>query len=70
MASREGPALLQSEGPRQLFPSTFRGKFRRLRLSANVLVLMEDLVHYLPLPIDFKQREQIGEAVANPVIDF
>ena len=31
---------------------------------------MENLVHDLPLPIDFEQREQVCEPVAGPVIEF
>ena len=31
---------------------------------------MENLVHDLPLPIDFEQREQVCEPVAGPFIEF
>ncbi len=31
---------------------------------------MEDLVHDLPLPVDFEQREQVCEPVAGPVVEF
>ena len=31
---------------------------------------MEDLVDNLPLSICFQQREQVGEAVAGPVVEF
>ena len=33
-------------------------------------VQMEDLVHDLPLPVDFQQREQVGEPVTGPVVEF
>jgi len=33
-------------------------------------VLMEDLVHDLPLPVDFEEREQISVAMAGPVVEF
>ena len=31
---------------------------------------MEGLVHDLPLPVGFEEREQIGVAVAVPVVEF
>lgn len=31
---------------------------------------MEDLVHDLPRPVDFEEREEIGVAMAVPVIEF
>ena len=31
---------------------------------------MEDLVHDLPLPVDFEQREQVREPTTGPVIEF
>ncbi len=31
---------------------------------------MEDLVHDLPLPVDFKQREQVRVSVTGPVVEF
>ena len=31
---------------------------------------MEDFVHDVPLPVDFKQREQIGVPVTGPVVEF
>ena len=31
---------------------------------------MEDLVHDLPLPVDFQQREQVGVPAAVPVVEF
>jgi len=33
-------------------------------------VKMEDLIHDLPLAIDFEHREQVGEPVAGPVVEF
>ena len=31
---------------------------------------MEHFIHDLPLPVDFEQGEQIGEAVSGPVLEF
>ncbi len=31
---------------------------------------MEDLVHDFPFPIDFKQRKQVGEPMAGPVVEL
>ncbi len=31
---------------------------------------MEDLVHDLPLPVDFEQREHVGVAGADPVVEL
>ena len=31
---------------------------------------MENLVHDLPLPVYFQQREQISEPVTSPVFEF
>jgi hypothetical protein len=36
--------------------------------SLRMLMLMKDLVHNLPRPIDFEKREQVSVAVAVPVI--
>ena len=33
-------------------------------------MLMKDVVHNLPRPIDFEEREQVSEAAAVPVIEF
>jgi hypothetical protein len=38
--------------------------------SWSLVVLMEDLVDDLPLAIDFKQSEQVGEPNAGPVVEF
>ena len=31
---------------------------------------MEDLVHDLPLPVDFEHREQVGVPLVGPVVEF
>ena len=33
-------------------------------------MLMKDVVHNLPRPIDFEEREQVSEAATVPVIEF
>ena len=33
-------------------------------------VQMKNLVHNLPLAVEFQQREQVGEAVPGPVVEF
>src|SRR5215471_2546387 len=35
-----------------------------------LVMLMKDVVHNLPRPIDFEEREQVSEAAAVPVIEF
>src|SRR5262249_55069358 len=37
---------------------------------APLVMLMKDVVHNLPRPIDFEEREQVSEAAAVPVIEF
>src|SRR5215831_2594115 len=39
-------------------------------LCAPLVMLMKDVVHNLPRPIDFEEREQVSVAVAVPVIEF
>ena len=31
---------------------------------------MKDLVHDLPFPVDFQQREKIGEPMTGPVVEL
>src|SRR5262249_33168946 len=35
-----------------------------------LVMLMKGVVHNLPRPIDFEEREQVSEAAAVPVIEF
>src|SRR5262245_59195701 len=42
----------------------------RCRPVYPLVTLMKDVIHNLPRPIDFEEREQVSEAVAVPVIEF
>jgi hypothetical protein len=52
--------------------SAIRGEAREWceRLHNDLVMLMKEVVHNLPRPIDFEEREQVSEAVAVPVIEF